>query len=264
VRYVVVVLAAISAAVLAAHAQSFVDVTSDSHYQTLARSYQPTVLHERGEVWFPCAWDCDGDSNPNNNRATYSESCPRTVYVHIMRDTRWNYVFIQYWYYYAYNACPSELVNPVSNRIKPFRWPAAQAIDTLILLFVSHAQDWELAMVTLDGAEKPVSFALGAHNELRPQAWNSISTAPGARTHPFAYAYEGSHAMNQSPSAPAPWWFGVETWSGGGSYTTWEGTRRIFVGSGSGLPSSFGDYPAPWRRSIWNTVPQNLDRASYG
>jgi len=55
VRYVVVVLAAISAAGVAAHAQSFVDVTSDSHYQTLARSYQPTVLHERGEVWFPCA-----------------------------------------------------------------------------------------------------------------------------------------------------------------------------------------------------------------
>ena len=246
-----------------AYAQSFVDVTSDPHYQALARSYQPTILHESGEGFFPCAWDCDGDSNPGNNPSTYSKSCARTVYVHVLRDTRWDYVFLQYWYYYAHNPCPSEFVAYLSRRTAPSAWPATAPIDAFIYLFIDHPQDWELAMVILDGAERPVSFVLGAHGELAPHAWNAVNVDSRSPTHPFAYAYEGSHAMHRSPSTRSPWYYGVETWSSGGSYTTWEGTRRIFVGSGSGLPSSFGDYTAPWRRSIWASVPQNLAGASY-
>lgn len=257
------ILGAIFAVTVAAHAQGFVDVTANQHYRALARSYEPTILHEWGERYFPYAWDCDGDSNPNNNPSTYSKSCPPTVYVHILRDKRWGYVFIQYWYYYAYNACPSELVGFLSRKILPTGWPVSIPIDALIFLFMSHTQDWELAMVILDGKENPVSFVLGAHGDLYPHAWSSVNKFSGARTHPFAYAYEGSHAMHLSPSKHSPWAYGVETWSGGGSYTTWEETRQVFVGSGSSLPYSFGSYLAPWKRSIWSSVPQSLDRANY-
>lgn len=262
-RCAALVLGIVFALAIAASAQGFVNVTSDPHYQTLARSYQPTILHESGETFFPAAWDCDGDSNPSNNASTYSRSCPRTVYTHILRDTNWGYVFIQYWYYYAYNPCPAELLGFLSRRIPPIGWPLSVPIDALLLLYIEHPQDWELAMVILDGAENPVSFVLGAHGELHPYAWSSVGKVPGARTHPFAYAYQGSHAMHWSPSPQSPWYWGVETWSGGGSYTTWEGTCQVFVGSGSGLPYRFGDYSAPWRRSIWSSVPQYLDGAAY-
>ena len=211
---------------------SFIDVTGSSHYERLSIMYLPTLVHEVGTHYYPMSWNCDHDNNVENNDVTYTTACPRTVYIHILKDTVYGYTFIQYWYYYAYN--------PFINR---------------------HKHDWELAMLVFDPAEQPVSLVLGAHGLLHPNAWNVASKDPRHATHPFIYVYAGSHAINIQPADPAPWFF--ERWSGGGTYTPWEKTQYAFLSGIHYTPTKFGDYPAPWRRSIWKEVPSNLDGARY-
>lgn len=213
-------------------AVNFVDVTTSPHYIQLAKTYLPTLLHETGTSYYPMDWDCDNDGNVENNDTTYTTGCPRVVYIHILKDTKYGYVFIQYWYYYA--------VNPFINY---------------------HKHDWELAMIVFDPAEQPVSLALGAHGELNPNAWSVAKKDPRYPAHPFIYAYARSHAMNIEPANPAPWVF--EFWSGGGAYTAWESIRCTFLGGVLHSPARFGAYPPPWKRSIWTEVPFDLDRAKY-
>jgi len=239
---------------------SFKDVSLDSHYKSLARKHSPTLLHEVGTEFFPMEWMCDGDRNVENNVRTYTTSCHRWVIIHILKDVASNYIYIQYWYYYAFNPCPPEVAQTLSNPLPTELQAFAYLLATLS---VTHTHDWELAIVILDPSERAVSLALGAHGELHPHAWSEVHKDSDSPTHPFIYVYEGSHAMNFRPADPAPWYFGLERWGGGASYTTWEDVRYAFIGTSDVYPPRFGDYPAPWRRSIWTKIPHNLDGAGY-
>jgi hypothetical protein len=223
------------------------DVSRDQHFQSLARSYTPSLFHEYGEAYFPYAWTCDGDENPENNPRTYAGRCVPSVYIHILRNSSTGYIYIEYWYYYASNPTPLE---------------AALVPRNLASRFIAHPQDWELAIVVLDPAERPVSFVLGAHGKLYPHGWGDAKM--DVLGHPIAYVCQGSHAMILAPGlAPGAW--GFDGWVLAGTKFSWSRFQFscTFLAGFGFAPTRFGEYPAPWCRPIWTEVPSALDGATY-
>ena len=234
-----------------AASETYQDVSMNTHYQSLALKYMPTLIHEEGTEYWTCDVAFDNDLNVDNNRDNYDYGVGGWVYdwtyIHILKDSEGD-VYIEYWFYYVYN---------------------------IYWYFDDHANDWEFLMVVLNPSENPVEVRYGAHGDIFSYSWDTVEKEDG--THPVAYVASGSHAMDYNTSIYGQLW-----WSGNGyiahyyyftnhqytffgkeishyedysymeasGYRYWNG---IIPCNDGWWPADYGDITTPWtEKPIWN------------
>lgn len=122
-----------------------------------AGGYATTVFPAAGAGSPEQAWEL-------YRRLIEEKKPPRTVYGRVRRDG--GLKVLQYWLFYYYND-----------------W------------WNQHEADWEVVMVFLDEADRPVTVACSSHLAGSWRSWAATEPVGGEKQHPRVYVARGSHAL---------------------------------------------------------------------
>jgi hypothetical protein len=133
--------------------------------QVLERAKQPDrAAPYAATVFMPLGAGSPARAWSQYRTALQGDAVGRLVYGRVVRDR--GLTVLQYWLFYYYND-----------------W------------WNQHEADWEVAMIYLDPADRPLAVACSSHLGGTWRPWSAVEPVGPDKTHPTLYVARGSHAI---------------------------------------------------------------------